>query len=98
MRVIQAQEADKQKAALADLLKALSGLAEKVKGPYFLGEEFSLVDAAVAPWVVRDYIIKDNRGYSREAAGDAWKQYAEKLETRDSVLRTLSVRDFISWN
>ena len=90
-RLMQAQEEDKQKAALADLLKALSALAQQVKGPYFLGEEFSLVDIVVVPWVVRDYIITEHRGFTRAAAGEAWKQYADKLETRESVLRTISV-------
>ncbi|KAK7691770.1 hypothetical protein QCA50_005172 [Cerrena zonata] len=93
MRVVQAQEEDKQKAALADFVKGLTTLTEKIKGPYFLGEEFSLVDVAIAPWVVRDYIIRENRGFLREAAGDVWKQYAEKLESRDSVLRTQSNKE-----
>ncbi|KAI0629001.1 glutathione-S-transferase [Trametes polyzona] len=91
MRTIMAQEPEKQREGLEDWYKALRTLTEQVKGPYFLGEQFSLVDAALAPWVVRDYILAENRGYSREAAGSAWKAYAEALETRDSVRRTQSV-------
>ena len=91
MRLVQAQDPQKQREYLEEFNKALRTLSEQVKGPYFLGEQFSLVDVALAPWVLRDYILAENRGYSREAAGSAWKAYAEALETRDSVRRTQSV-------
>lgn len=94
-RLIQAQEAEKQQSALQELNKALNTLAEKVKGPYFLGNEFSLVDVAVAPWVVRDYIPGEHRGYRREVVGNGWKEYAEALEKRDSVIQTQSVRRWL---
>ncbi|KAI0359623.1 glutathione S-transferase C-terminal-like protein [Trametes cingulata] len=93
MRTVMAQEPDKQRENLEELYKALRTLAEKVQGPYFFGDQFSLVDVAVAPWVVRDYILAENRGYSREAAGSAWKAYAEKLESRESVLKTQSDKE-----
>ncbi|PSR72646.1 hypothetical protein PHLCEN_2v11481 [Hermanssonia centrifuga] len=92
-RLIQAQEPDKQQEALESFNKSLAALAEKVKGPYFLGDEFSLVDIAIAPWVVRDYIATENRGYSREAVGAGWKDYCEVLEKRDSVLKTQSEKE-----
>ncbi|KAI0653510.1 glutathione S-transferase C-terminal-like protein [Cubamyces menziesii] len=93
MRTVMAQEPEKQKENLEEYYKALRAFTDKVKGPYFLGEQFSLVDAALAPWVVRDYIIAENRGYSREAVGDKWKAYAEKVETRESVLKTISEKE-----
>ncbi|KAI0079303.1 glutathione-S-transferase [Panus rudis PR-1116 ss-1] len=89
-RLLQAQEADKQKAALEDFTGSLRTLVEKVKGPYFLGDEFTYVDAAIAPWVVRDYLIQEHRGYTREALGEGWVKYAHALETRESVLKTQS--------
>ncbi|KZT21089.1 glutathione-S-transferase [Neolentinus lepideus HHB14362 ss-1] len=89
-RALQAQEKDTQEADLQDMYKALRQLAEKVKGPYFLGEQFSLVDVAIAPWAVRDYVLAEHRGYKREDVGSGWKEWAEKLETRDSVVRTSS--------
>ncbi|KAI0090723.1 glutathione-S-transferase [Irpex rosettiformis] len=94
MRLIQAQEADKQKDALDELNKALRTFAEKIKGPYFLGEQFSLVDIAIVPWVVRDYIITENRGFSREGVSPKWKQYADLVEKRDSVLNTQSDKEY----
>jgi glutathione S-transferase len=88
---LQAQTADKQKEALEDLIKAHRTFAEKVKGPYFLGEQFSIVDIAVAPWIVRDYILKENRGYEREAVSPEWKKYADNLEKRPTIAATTSV-------
>ncbi len=90
-RLVQAQDAERQKAALNDFNQALGTLAAQVKGPYFLGEAFSLVDIAVAPWVVRDYIPGEHRGFRREAVANGWKAYAETVEKRDSVLKTQSV-------
>ena len=90
-RLVQAQEVDKQKQALEEYYDALRKLCEQVKGPYFLGKEFTLVDVALAPWAVGDYILAEDRGYSRDAAGNEWKEYAHALETRDSVVRTCSV-------
>ncbi len=91
MKLVQAQEADKQKDALEELNKALRTFTEKIKGPYFLGEEFSLVDIAIVPWIVRDYIIAENRGFTREGVSPKWKEYAELVEKRESVLNTQSV-------
>ncbi|OCH86631.1 glutathione-S-transferase [Obba rivulosa] len=89
-RLVQAQEPDKQRAALEDTLKALRTFTENIKGPWFLGEQFSLVDIVLAPWIIRDYIMENHRGYSREAVGASWKEYAERLEKRESVLKTQS--------
>ena len=66
-------------------------LAAKRKGPYFLGEEFSIVDVAIAPWVVRDYNLAEHRGYKREDIPNGWKEWADLLEQRDSVRKTMSV-------
>ena len=65
-RLIQAQAPEKQREYLEDLKTAERTLAEKVKGPYFFGEEFSLIDVAIVPWVMRDYVLVENRGYRRE--------------------------------
>ena len=93
-RLLQAQEAEKQHAVLQELYESLRKFAENIEGPYFFGENFSLVDAAIAPWIVRDYIIEENRGYKRDGVSSSWKKYAEIIEVRDSVVRTQSVSDF----
>ncbi|KAH8113513.1 glutathione-S-transferase [Phellopilus nigrolimitatus] len=92
-RLLQSQEKDKQDAAREDLYKALGQLAEKRQGPYFLGAQLSLVDVAIAPWAVRDYILAENRAYRREDVPNGWKEWAELLEKRESVLRTVSDKE-----
>lgn len=91
MRLLQAQEPEKQKEALEELIKVLRTLAQQIKGPYFLGEQFSLVDITIVPWILRDYVIAEHRGFSRESVSPEWKKYADFVETRDSVVRTKSV-------
>ncbi|KAH8087833.1 glutathione-S-transferase [Cristinia sonorae] len=90
MRLTQAQDPEKRKEYLQELLNAQRKLGEQVKGPYFLGEEFSLVDVALAPWIVRDWISVKHRGYRREDAGEAFKNYADNLAKRPSVINTSS--------
>ncbi|KAI0061960.1 glutathione-S-transferase [Artomyces pyxidatus] len=89
-RLVQAQDPEKQAIALEENCKALRALAEAVKGPYFGGEEWGLVDTAVVPWIVRDYVIAEHRGYKRADVGGGWEEYAKRLESRESVLRTSS--------
>ena len=90
-RLLTAQEPEKQQAELDEFNKALAAYAAKVEGPYFLGEAFSLVDIAVAPFIMRDYLLVEHRGYSREAVGKNWEDYAGRIEKRESVLETMSV-------
>ena len=91
-RLLQAQTPDARQKALEDFNQALRTYAEKVKGPYFFGEQFSLVDVAIAPWIVRDYLVQENRGYDRVAVSAAWKTYADTVHRRDGIRRTQSVR------
>lgn len=91
-RLLQAQpsEPEKQVSTLVEFKKVLSVISKEVKGPYFFGEQFSLVDAALAPWAVRDFIVGTFRGFVREDV-QGWSDWAAALETRDSVVRTTSV-------
>jgi len=92
-RLLQSQEKEKQNEAKEELYQAAKNISKEVKGPFFLGEKFSLVDIAIAGWVVRDYIVEEHRGYSREKAGQEWVKWANEIEKRDSVIRTLSDRE-----
>lgn len=90
-RILQAQSVEQQDAARQELYEAQRKLAQQVKGPYFTGKEFSLVDVANAPWVAREYILAEHRGYDRAQVGDGWSEYAERLATRESVIKTTNV-------
>jgi len=95
-RLLQSQDAAKQDEARQELYKALSTLAKQRKegGPYFFGEEFSLVDIAIAPWAARDYIVTEHRGYKRDEVGSGWKEWADALEKRESVKKTTSNKEY----
>lgn len=93
MRLIQAQDKEKQDLARTELYDALRKFAAQVKGPYFLGDEFSLVDVAIVPWVTREYIASENRGFRREDVSAEWKRYADHVEQRESVVKTKSDQD-----
>lgn len=90
-RLLQSQDTKKQDEALAEVQKSLRQLAAQRKGPYFFGNDFSLVDAAIAPWATREHIVIEHRRHKREDVGNGWKEWAELLEIRPSVRRTLSV-------
>ncbi|KZV87844.1 glutathione S-transferase [Exidia glandulosa HHB12029] len=96
MRLVMAQDPAEQSKLLNDYYDALKKYAEQIApgGPYFLGPKFSLVDATIAPWVVRDYIITEHRGYTRSAAGEAWEKYSQAIETRDSIVNTASEKQY----
>lgn len=90
-RLLQSQDPETQAKAREELYEAQRKLVQHVKGPYFSGEQFGIVDAAVAPWVARDWVITEHRGYKRSEAGEAWEKYAKALSERPSVLKTKSV-------
>lgn len=98
IRLLQAQpdEPEKQASALEEFKKLLSVVSKEAAGPYFFGEQFSLVDAAIVPWAVRDFIIRDFRKFAREDV-EGWSDWAAALETRESVVRTTSVSLFCSF-
>jgi glutathione S-transferase len=52
-KLIQAQESSAQADAKKELIESYKELTEKVKGPFFAGEEFGAVDLALAPWFAR---------------------------------------------
>ncbi|KAF9243227.1 glutathione S-transferase [Melanogaster broomeanus] len=84
-RLLMAQGKEKEDAARQELYDAEKKLAEEVKGPYFLGEEFSLLDVIIAPWAARKYILVEHRGQMEGISGE--------LSARESVIKTSSDTD-----
>ena len=48
------------------------------------------MDVAIAPWAVRDFIVTEYRGFTREEV-PGWKEWAEALEAQERVAKTTSV-------
>ena len=77
-------------AALAEFKTALVHITTSCKGPFFHGEHLSLVDLAIAPWAVRDFIIRDARGFRRDDV-PGWAAWAKALERHQAIQKTTSV-------
>jgi glutathione S-transferase len=70
------------------------------EGPYFLGEEFSLIDVIIAPWAVRLWIFdhfkgglgipEKGHGGDDEEVWARWRKWFSAVEDRDSVKKTTS--------
>jgi glutathione S-transferase len=93
-RTMQAQEEDEQKEALGEFVDALKKYIDQVKGPWFSGEDFSLADITVAPWINGIYILEENRGLKDELVGGRWPEYKRLIQERPSVIKTSSDRQY----
>ncbi|KAI6007597.1 glutathione S-transferase [Pisolithus orientalis] len=93
LTMTQPNEQEKLETARNELYEALRKLQNEIKGLYFAGDQFTLVDVVIAPWILRDYVSAEHRGFKREDVGEGWVKYAKAIETRDSVCRTMSERD-----
>jgi glutathione S-transferase len=89
-RTLQAQEQDKQDTALTEFVEALKKYLDQVKGPWFSGEQFSLADITIAPWIIRIYILEEHRGFTDELVGGCWSEYKKLIKERASVIKTSS--------
>ena len=76
-----------------------SELSTDGDGPWFLGEQFSMVDLALAPWACRVFLLDHYKGGSgvphAESEGDdevwrRWRRWFAAIVERESVVNTLS--------
>jgi len=94
-RLTSAQTEPARSAAKEELIKSYRALGERITGPFFAGEHISLVDIAIAPWITRDYVHQEHRGFRRQDVSPQWEAYAERLEKRPSVVKTTSLREHL---
>ena len=70
-------------------------------GPWFLGEQFSLVDITLVPWALRLFLIEHykqggvgipdvGKGGEDEEVWGRWRSWFEAVRGRDSVTNTMS--------
>lgn len=74
------------------------------EGPYFLGNEFSLIDVIIAPWAVRLWIFdhfkgglgipEQGKGGEDEGVWERWRVWFKAVEERESVRVTTSEKEF----
>ncbi|KAF9777887.1 glutathione S-transferase [Thelephora terrestris] len=92
-RIFHAQTPELQAAAMSEWLKYLQCFADKIRGPYFFGEEFSIVDLSLTPWIIRDWILVENRGFNRENVSPKFAAYCQLIVNRPNVLKTFSNKE-----
>lgn len=85
--------------AREELHKSILSFANEMdpKGPFFLGEQLSLVDISFAPWQKRLWLIDHYKpggiGIPKEGQDEKWgrwRQWAKAIEARQSVIDTWS--------
>ncbi|KAI9692089.1 MAG: hypothetical protein M1820_009524 [Bogoriella megaspora] len=100
-RLLEAQPTETEEfiSALDEFKDALGHICVQRRGRFFLGDEFSLVDVAMAPWAVRDFLLREYRGFGREDIPGDWEDWASALESRPSVYRTTSLKSlYVEYN
>ena len=88
-----------------ELLKHIKTFIKEAdaEGPFFLGQQFSMVDLMLAPWMERLFLIdhykeggvgipEEGKGGEDEEAWQRWRKWASAVDARDSVQDTLSDR------
>lgn len=94
---------EKARAEFLDSLKTWIREADP-DGPFFLGTEFSYADVCLGPWAVRLWVLDHfkqgglgippaGQGGEDEQLWNRWRKWAEAIESRKSVIETLSDRE-----
>ncbi|KAF2234217.1 glutathione S-transferase [Viridothelium virens] len=88
-----------------ELLGRLKEFAKEMdgEGPWFFGQEPSLVDLVLAPWVVRLWVFDhwkgglgipgEGQGGEDEGVWARWRKWAKAVEERKSVRETMSDKE-----
>ncbi|OCL03326.1 putative glutathione-S-transferase theta, GST [Glonium stellatum] len=92
--------------ARAEFLRYLKEFAAEMhgEGPFFLGEELSLVDVVLAPWAVRLWVFDhfkegglglpgEGKGGEDEQVWARWRKWVAAVEGRKSLKETTSARE-----
>ncbi|WWC58881.1 uncharacterized protein I303_101426 [Kwoniella dejecticola CBS 10117] len=90
----QFQDPSDQSKAREELYAGLRTLAQRVKGPYFAGEQFTAVDLAIAPFVRRFYNLVEHRALDEGQVGHGWLEYRGTLMDRESLKNTSSEDEY----
>ncbi|KAK9846292.1 hypothetical protein WJX81_001054 [Elliptochloris bilobata] len=87
------QEAAGQEECAGQLRSELAWLDSQVheRGPYFAGQEFSLVDAAIIPWFTRMPVLQHYRSFHLPDKLTRLAGWAQRAARRQSVLDSETV-------
>jgi len=89
------QEKEEQEKAKRKLVLAIEQLVKDYKGPFYLGERFSVADIAVAPYFDRMIVLEHYRDFKVPDTIDKWHEWSTNVLERPSVAATRQDRDRI---
>ncbi|GAA5896716.1 glutathione S-transferase family protein [Sporobolomyces salmoneus] len=96
-KLLQAQGEEAQKEAKEGFVKAFKDVEEnwfvKGQGEWARGEKFGILDAVIAPWIVRLDVLIDHRNFKVEELGKDLEAYVERILDRDSIKATVSDKE-----
>mmetsp|Transcript_4564 Transcript_4564/g.8166 ORF Transcript_4564/g.8166 Transcript_4564/m.8166 type:complete len:261 (-) Transcript_4564:176-958(-) len=88
------QDKDGQESAAEKILTSLREFAKHCKGPFFYGEEFTMVDIAIAPWAVglRMDVLEHYRNFEVPRTGEyaMYWEWVSAVSKRPSFITTTS--------
>ena len=91
-RVLVRQDKSQQQEVAKDVQDQLRWLEEHadLKGPHFMGQEFSMVDVALLPWFIRIFILEHYRGFGLPKDCQKLAAWSARATKRQSVQETFT--------
>ncbi len=91
-RVLVRQDKGQQQEVAKEIQDQLHWLDQHVdsKGPYFMGQEFSMVDIALLPWFIRIFILEHYRGFGLPKDCQKLAAWSARATKRQSVQETFT--------
>lgn len=91
-RVLVRQDEAQQQEVAKQIQDQLRWLEQHVdsKGPFFVGQEFSMVDTALLPWFIRMFILEHYRGFGVPKDCKKLAAWSERATKRQSVQETFT--------
>lgn len=86
------QDAEERGPLFEAVSAELSWLDKTIRGPYFLGEQFSLVDCALLPWLMRMDAYCAVTGYTQPEGLGNLQQYLQRCLERPAVAASCTCR------
>lgn len=94
-RLMMTKDSTSLQALRDSMTAALQKFSSNIKGPYFMGEQFTAVDIAILPWIHRLFLLEHYKDYSvpTGAEFDNLRSWKEKVMSRPAVAATLADKD-----
>ena len=91
------QEPEEQEKAKRKLVLAIEQLVQDYQGPFYMGDQFTVADIAVAPYFDRMIVLEHYRdfGVPKDGPTAKWHEWSEHVLERPSVAATRQDRDRI---